>query len=277
MPKDIPESPQLLGEISQAPSAFEQFLDRHTKGLVVVAIAAALAGCGWVIYRGLERSHERDAGTALVKAEDITALQTVVKDYPKTEAAGSAAVLLADKQWADGQQDAAIKTLQDFIQAKADHPARAAAQASLGAKFALQGKNAEAEAAFQAVIGNPSAKYLAPYALTQLGDLAKLAGDADKAKGYYEKAKNDYPGNNFGTVASQHLLELKAKAPVEIEAPAPPPGAPGDVAPADLLNPGAPTAPFGFDGGAPVGGLPPIAPPAPPAPAAPDAPAVPEK
>lgn len=262
MPKDIQDTPQLLGEISQAPSAFEQFLERNQKGLIVVAILAALGGCGWVVYKSAKTGAEHEAGAALIKAESLTDLQAISQKFPSTPAAGSAAVLTADKQWTDGQQDAAIETLKSFIQNNPDHPAKASAQASLGAKLMLQGKSGDAEAAFQAVLANPAGRYLAPYALTQLGDLAKLGGDADKAKGYYDKAKNDYGDNNFSGLASQHLMILKAKPPTEVEArqvtPVPTPGLPNipglppaggadEVAPGNLFQPGS-------TGGAPFGG-----------------------
>ncbi|MGC4013803.1 MAG: tetratricopeptide repeat protein [Luteolibacter sp.] len=284
MPKDIQDTPQLLGEISQAPSAFEQFLERNQKGLVVVAIVAALAGCGWVVYRSKKAGEEQDAGSALIKAESLTDLQAISKTYPGTPAAGSAIVLTADKQWADGQQDASIESLKSFIQNNPTHPAKASAQASLGAKLMAQGKNAEAETAFQAVLSDSTGRFLAPYALTQLGDLAKLAGDLDKAKGYYDKAKNDYGDNIFSGIASQHLLILKAKAPTEIEprqvTPPPTPGLPNipgfpaggadDVAPGQLQP--------GGTGGAPFGGLLDLAPAGEPAPApAEPAPATPAK
>jgi len=285
MPKDIQDTPQLLGEISQAPSAFEQFLERNQKGLIVVAILAALGGCGWVIYKSKKTGDEHEAGAALIKAENFNDLQAVSKNFPGTHAAGSAIVLSADKQWSDGQQDSAIETLKSFIQNNPDHPAKSSAQASLGAKLMAQGKNAEAEAAFQALLANPAARYLAPYALTQLGDLAKLGGDLDKAKGYYDKAKNDYGDNSFSGLASQHLMILKAKAPVEIEArqetPPPTPGFPNipglppaggadEVAPGTLQPGGAGGAPFGgLVDPAPTGEPAPAPAPAEPAPASP--------
>lgn len=234
MPEDTSDTPQLLGEISHGPSAFEQFLDRNQKGLIVVSILAALAGGGVVVYRGIKTSKERDAGALLLKAEDLAALQSIGKDYPGTAASGSASILLAEKQWSEGQQDAAIDTLKSFVQSNPEHPAWPTAQASLGSKLMSQGKTGDAEAAFQSLISSPSGKFLAPYALTQLGDIAKLAGDIEKARGFYEKAKADYATNNFSSnLAGQHLLNLTAKPPVEIDAPPPPPPA-EDVKPANL-------------------------------------------
>lgn len=272
MPEDTSDTPQLLGEISHGPSAFEQFLDRNQKGLVVVSILAALAGSGVVVYRGIKASKERDAGALLLKAEDLPAIQSISKDFPGTAAAGSAVLLGAEKQWNEGQQDAAIDALKSFTQTSTTHPAWASAQASLGSKLFAQGKTGEAEAAFQAILGNPAGKYLAPYALTQLGDIARLAGDLDKARGFYEQAKTDYATNSFtNALADPHLLNLKAKAPVEIDPPPPPPPAPAtdDVKPANFGDlPGLQPSP-GLPGGLENLPVEPAEPPAQPAPPAP--------
>jgi tetratricopeptide (TPR) repeat protein len=225
MPEDTKDTPRLLGEISHGPSGFEQFLDRHQKGLIVVSILAALAGGGLVIYRGIQHSKEQDAAARLFKANNLAELQAIDKEFPNTAAAGSSV-----------QQAAAIEILQTFIQANPSHPAWASAQASLGSKFLAQGKTGEASAAFQTVIDSPSGKFLAPYALTQLGDIAKLAGETDKARSLYEKAnKSDYAGNKFTNgLVDQHLRNLTAKSPAEIDAPPPAPPATEDVKPANL-------------------------------------------
>jgi tetratricopeptide (TPR) repeat protein len=242
MSEDLQDTPRPLGEIAIGPSKFEQFLDRNQKGMIGLAVIIALAGGGYIIHRGIERSQREDAGTALSKASQLTEFQAIAKDFPGTPAAGSAELLAAERQWDDKQPDAAIATLRQFISANPAHPAVPTAQASLGAKLVKQNQPAEAEAAFQAVVDNPAARFLAPYALIQLGDLAKTAGDLDKAERLYTRAKSEYPDNSFGRIADQHLQTLRAKPPVEIEAPA----APAAPAGQDLLQPSSP-APFGGD------------------------------
>ena len=137
MSADLKESPAPLAEISQAPNAFEAFLDRNQKGIVVLAILLALGGAAAVILRGIEKSRQETAGAALVKADDIAALQAVVSEHANTNAAGSAMVLLADRQWAAGKQDEAIGTLQKFIADAPSHIAIPTAKASLGSKLML--------------------------------------------------------------------------------------------------------------------------------------------
>jgi predicted negative regulator of RcsB-dependent stress response len=231
MPADLSKSPVPLAEISQGPNAFEQFLDRNQKNLIIAAIVLAIAVAGFVIYRGVEKSHQETAGEALTKAVALTELQAVINDHAGTAAASSAAILLADRQWVDGQQDAAIGTLRAFLTANPDHPAAPTAKAGLGSKLMIQGKSAEAASLFQALVDDPQARFIAPYALISMGDIAKLAGDLDKAEAFYRRVTTDFSESSFAETARRRSASLKAKPPVEIEPPPAPktntPGAPG--------------------------------------------------
>jgi len=230
MPNDLSNSPVPLAEISQAPNSFEQFLDRNHKNLIVFAILIALGGVALVIYRGIDKGNEQSAGAAVVGAKDIAALQKVADQYPKTTAVGSALLLLGNKQWEEGQQDAGIATLQKLIAEHPEHAAIPGAQASLAAKLVSQGKIDEATKLFESLSTNPNAKYIAPYALISLGDLAKSRGEAEKSNEFYTKVTNMFPNSPFGQAASSRIANAKAKAPLEIEPP-PAPAAPAADSP----------------------------------------------
>ncbi len=226
MSSDPKNSPVPLAEISQGPNAFEDFLDRNQKTLVVLALLLAIAAAGFVVYRGIQKSAEETAGSALNKADDTASLQSLIEKHPNTAAAGSATVLLGNKQWTEGQQDAAIATLQKFIAENPSHPALPTAQASQAAKLMAQGKTADASKIFEEITRNPTANFIAPFALISLGDIAKTAGDLAKAEASYTKVKTDFPTSNFAEAAGRRLAILKAKPPTEIApppAPEPPP------------------------------------------------------
>ncbi len=213
------EDSRPIAEISQGPSAFESFLDRNQKLLLVLGIVVALAVIAWVVVRGIHRSAETNAGNALAAAAGLAELQDVVKDHSGTIAAGSARILISEEQWRNGQQDAAIDTLRTFLAETPEHPAAATARASLAARLMQQGKNEEAESLFRQVSEDPAARFLAPYALTCLGDLAKAAGRIDEAGELYRRAKDDFDSNPFSNSVQQHLDLLKFKLPEEIEPP----------------------------------------------------------
>jgi predicted negative regulator of RcsB-dependent stress response len=242
MSPDTQDSLRPLGEIAQGPSAFEQFLDRNQKNIVILSIGVAVATAGYLVYQGIATSKEHTAGAELFKAKDLPALQEVTSKYSGTAAAGTATILLAERQWTEGQLDAAIETLKTFIAGNAKHPARPSAQASLAAKLKAQNKTPEAKQLFQEIADDPTAAYLAPYALVCLGDLAKTDKEIDQAEKFYQKAKTSFPTSSFNTTIDQRIGLLKAQLPTEIDpppapAPAPVPGTPG--APA-MPTPGAP-------------------------------------
>lgn len=233
MPTDPQDVPQLLGEISQGPSAFDQFLDRNQKNLIFLCIAVAVGVAAFLVYQGVATSHERSAGASLCQADDLASLQALVTEYPSTAAAGTAKVALAERQWEENQQPAAIETLKAFIADNPKHPAIPNAKVSLAAKLKFNGKDAEATALFKELAEDPESSYLAPYSFIALGDLAKAAGHADEAESFYLKAKIVVPGNAFSATADQRLANIKVKAPLEI-APPPPPPPPGLVPPPPL-------------------------------------------
>ncbi|MCP5543365.1 MAG: tetratricopeptide repeat protein [Akkermansiaceae bacterium] len=229
MSQDIQDSSTPLAEISQGPSAFEQFLDRNQKNLVILGILIALAAAGWVVYDGIQTGARESAGEDLNKADDLAALQSVIKTHQGTPAEGSAHVLLAERQWAEGQQDAAIETLRSFIDSEPSHPAVPNAKASLAAKSMAQGKSDEAKSLFSSLAESDEAGFLAPYALISLGDIALAAGDKEAAKNYYQQARNEHPSSPFANTASERTAIVDAAAPTEIDpppAPEPDPAAP---------------------------------------------------
>lgn len=236
-----------LGEISQAPPALEMFLDKHQAKVIILAIILAIGAAGYVVYKGIVQSGEETAGGLLAKAEDISDLQAVVKNHQGTAAAFSAKVLLADKQWEDGQQDEAVATLKAFIEGGKGHPALASAKASLASKLLAQGKQDEAAELFREMTEDADTRYLAPYAWISLGDIEAAKGNTDAAAKAYGMVESEFSESTFAREASGRALLLKAKAPAEVAAPITVPdanlsgdddgeAAPGDVQIEDLID-----------------------------------------
>ena len=219
MPEDTTPTIAPLAEINLGPSKFEQFLDNNQKTLAVLLAVAVVASAVYIVIRGVEKSREQSAGAALSKAADSAALQEVISNHANTNAAASAKLLLADMQASDNKPDAAIKTLQDFIATNTDHPAKPTASAKLAAKLMGENKTAEASTIFQDLVSDPKARYIAPYALICLGDIAKAGGDPIKAESFFNQVKTEFPESSFASLAAERLATVKTKPPVEVEAP----------------------------------------------------------
>ncbi len=237
MSADLKETSVPLAEISQAPNAFEAFLDRNQKGVAALAVLLVIGAIAAVIYRGIETSRQESAGAALTKAEDLATYQAVVDGNQGTAAAGSAMVLLANSQWTANKQDDSIATLRKFCASFPEHPARPSAMASLGTKLMAQGKSGDAVKILEEVVADPAAKFIAPFALISLGDIAEATGDLEKAGVSYAKVKGDFPESSFSETAVRRIATLKAKPPVEIE---PPPAPPTPPTPPAAPTPGGP-------------------------------------
>jgi len=232
------DTPRPLAEISHGPSAFEAFLDRNQKGMIVLGILIAIAGGAWIVFKGMQESKAYGAGEDLSKAESLADLLEVPKKHAGTPAAGSAAILISAKQWEAGDQDAAIETLRKFIAGNPEHPALPTAKASLASRLMQQGKADEAATLFREVAGDANSRYLAPYALVSLGDIEKAAGRTKEAESAYKRATEEFKGSPFTSVADQHLKLVNFKMPVEIEAPATPQPKPTELSTPEM-TPGA--------------------------------------
>ncbi len=207
-----------LGQISQAPPALELFLDKHQMKIIALAVLLVIFAIAYVIYEGVRESGEQTAGALLSESEDISGLQSVVKNHEGTAAAYSAKVLLAERQWEGGQQDDAIATLRAFVEGDRDHPARPSAEASLASKLLAQGKMEEAKGYFRDLAEDPASRYLAPYAWISLGDIEVAEGNVEAATTAYEAVEREHPGSPLASEAMERLSLLKAQMPVEVAA-----------------------------------------------------------
>lgn len=217
------DSPTPLAEISQGPSAFEQFLDRYQKHLIALLVLLTLAVAGYVIYDGLREGAERGAGHDLMKATDAAALRKVTEAHPGSQASATAALLLAERLWTEGQKDAAVEALRGVLAQQPAHPAAPAARAQLAAKLMAQGKTAEATKEFETIAADGQSAYLAPYALLCLGDLALIGGNTDQAGKYYDQVKTKFADSDFAKTAADRSASLRAQLPTMIDPPKPPP------------------------------------------------------
>lgn len=236
------EAPTPLAEIAQGPNAMDAFLDRNQKLLVLAAILIAAATAALIIYNGIRKSQEETAGAEFIKAEDIESLQTLISQHAGTQAANTAQLLLAERQWEKDQKTESIATLEKFLSSQPQHAAAPSARASLASKQMVQGNSDEAVKLFEEIVADPQARYLAPYALICIGDIARAAGDLTAAETSYKRVGAEFSKSSYTNAAKQRLRDLKTKAPQVVAAPpAPEPGASESVPPALLTPPTPPT------------------------------------
>lgn len=181
-----------IGEIHHGPSQAEIFFEKNLKLLILGLLLLVVGVAVFVITSQLGKAKTQEAGSALVSAESPEALRKVMTDYPDSPSALSAQMILAEQLWQEGKEEEALKTYRAVESSPEDHPAVANARFALATVEHQKGRLAEAEALFQKILSDENAKYLHPLSLVALGNLAKAAGDDEKAESYYSRKLNDY-------------------------------------------------------------------------------------
>ena len=167
------DSPVPLGEIEHGPSKFEQFLEKNLKKLIFLALLIVVAVAAFVIFSQLGEAKEREAGNALLAAEDPSSYRKVIADYPDSAAANSAKLLLANQLWDEGKEDEAIETLTS-LSSQGDQSAAAQAQFALAGMQLKKGETEKAKASYEALLTNSDAPFLHPLSLLALGQRESL-------------------------------------------------------------------------------------------------------
>lgn len=212
-----------LDKLTQDPAAGEQFVDKHQVKLIALALLLIIVAVVVVVQREIKKSQEETAGALLVSKSEAADLEGIIKNYEGTAAAGSATILLAEKQWEEEKEDEAIATLRGLVDSAEAHPAHATALASLAAKLRKQEKTSDAEKLLTEITEDTDARYMAAYAWIALGDIAAEKGDLEAAEKAYTTVEKDFSDNfHASQEAVKRRLVLKAESPVIIAAPLPP-------------------------------------------------------
>lgn len=207
--------PKPLAQITIGPTAFEEFLDRNQGRLIFAAILLVLIGAGVIVAHNLRSDFEAEAAAAVTacydevtgKYDPVT-LSKVRADYKDTPAAETAAYLYAMTLWDDGRTDDSLKEMESFVTTYPDGPLRNQAAFILAGRELQSGKNDKAQQYFELVAHSGDAVY-APVALMTMGDMASVAGDKEKAKGYYEEVRAKYPDSSFAYDQKADMTQVK--------------------------------------------------------------------
>ena len=232
MPELTPEEMKAIGEIELGPSRHEQFLNAHYKKLIVATLAVMLLAAAVIIYSTYRMRQEAEASGILLQALgvanpslpekgiDRAKLETIIHDYPGTQAVETAELLRGMQLVEGGEEKEGIEVLQK-VALKADEPfLRLRAQAYMAGHHMRAGDNEKASELWQAVNRAGDSPYRA-LALLSLGDLAQKAGDEAEARSYYTQIAEQCPASPLQGAAQQRLLILGVDAPEPVPPPEP--------------------------------------------------------
>lgn len=196
----------------------DDFWETHKTQIIGYGTIILLAIGGWGIYEFQKQAKVTASQVAYAEANDAAALQTVIKDFSGTNAAGNATLKLANTLRSEGKYDEAASLLREFIAKPSDYPLLSGAWVSLGATLELQGKTDEALSLYQEIVTKFPQESAAAYALSAQGRLLKGKGDIQAAARIYQDLTTRYPESTFALEARQELQFLQQPAKAEPEA-----------------------------------------------------------
>ncbi|MGN0869297.1 MAG: tetratricopeptide repeat protein [Akkermansia sp.] len=228
------EEIKAIGEIEMGPSRHEVFLNNHYKKLLWGGIALGVLGGGIIAFCSHLHDVKQEAAGELMTALkvengvvdpasfDDAALARLSSEFASTPSHATAELLAGLKELTGSAPQAGVERLERLASGGEVHPLlRARAQAAVATYHMGQGDAAKAAEAWQRVTALGDSPYLALAYLT-LGDLARTAGETDKARDYYAQAETKCETSPLvtGKTVQMHRLLLDVDAPRRVEAPA---------------------------------------------------------
>ncbi|MEO0413836.1 MAG: tetratricopeptide repeat protein [Verrucomicrobiota bacterium] len=210
---------------SRGPGVVE-VLEKNRNALLIALLLLAVAICGYFVYKQMADQKHMAAGQAYSDAAakgDIASLDAVVVNHPGSVAAGNALLRKADILIDQGNNEDAIKTLEQFSSDFSAHPRSAQGPFGLANVYHKTGDAEKAKSLYEETISKDTAGDVAPLAMIRLGDLLMEAGDTEGAEQQYTATFDKAPsGSPFVDLADSRLNLLKVGTPPTVERPAPP-------------------------------------------------------
>ena len=213
------------------------FWMRHKNTIIIAVVALLLALVAYGAYRFISARAEAAAAAALGSAKTAADFQKVIVEHPGSNAAPTAALLLAGEQRKEQKFAEANTTLQSFIDRHSDHQLVTTAQMAIAANYDSMGRPDDALETYRKVAADHPKSFNAPLAMISQVPLLKAKGQIDEARRVCETVMTQYKESFASQEAQRYLRSLKPTTPPA----APTMSAAPAAAPAGNVPPVAPT------------------------------------
>ncbi len=202
---------------------FAGFLNRNQRILSIVGGAAIVVIAGGWLWMASARRKEAAAAQALGQARMAAEsgnlplassdLSRLVERFSGTRSADQAVILLNQVRLVQGQRDAAITSLQDFVGGRHPGYVKASAYALMGSGLEDAGKPGDAAAAYRQAAAHAELDFLKATYLLDAARAAVLAGDSAAARTAYTTVLTDYGRLEQSAEARVRMAEIGGTVP----------------------------------------------------------------
>ncbi len=205
------------------------------KNAIILAVVALILGImAYGAYRFISARQEAAAAEMLGRAKTAADYQQVIVEHPGSNAAPTAALLLAAEQRKESKFAEANTTLRSFVDRHPKHQLVTTAQMAIAANFDSLGRPDDALETYRRIAADHSKSFNAPLAMISQVPLLKAKGQIDDARRVCETVMTQYRDSLASQEAQRHLKTLKPPTNAAAPAAAPSPAA---QAPAAAPNP----------------------------------------
>lgn len=193
-PQLTEEELKAIGEIEIGPAKHEIFLNNHYKKVLLGILVGAI-GAGIGIAYFSNKQDERDLAASMIVTSlssegnyMATELPAIKTQYAHSPSAATSQLIIALSMIEGNQVESGLKELQRIAIEATDITIASRAAAAIANYQMAEGNNELATTAWQQV-ANMSINPYSALAYMSLGDIANSAGDKDKARNFYQSAK----------------------------------------------------------------------------------------
>jgi TolA-binding protein len=205
------------------------FWMKYKNVIIISVVALVLAIAAYGAYRFIDERQEAAAAAMLGSAKTAADYQKVIVEHPGSDAAPTAALLLAAEQRKEGKFAEANTTLQSFVDRHPKHQLVTTAQMGIAANFDSLGRPDDALATYRRIAADHPKSFNAPLAMISQVPLLKAKRQIDDARRVCETVITQYKDSFASQEAQRYLRTLKPAPAAPAVAPAenaPPPAAP---------------------------------------------------
>ena len=166
---------------------FEVFWADH--GKQVTAAVVTIVGVGFVLLYWQHQSsmQAEQAADSLARATDVSALERVIQDFPKSKTAAEALSQLADLYYRNAKYAEAASTYGIILRDFPTYPLAESAKLSLATVLEAQGNMNGAGAQYQQIISSSPNSYVGNAARMGLARCLEIQGQRKEARQTYEE------------------------------------------------------------------------------------------
>ena len=207
------------------------FWEKYKVAILAAVVVLILALAAYGGYRLYEARQDAAAAALLADARDAAGFKKIIDEYPNSNAAPAAYLLLADAYRREQKYSEANAMLQTFIDKHGKHQFVTTAKMALAANLESMRQVDEAVETYRRIAAEHPTSFNAPLALLAQVPLLKEKGQIEEARRVSETLLSQFPQSSAAGEATRQLRLLKPATPAApAPAAAPPPNAPADPA-----------------------------------------------